>query len=114
MARWPRLNIHQQRQVIRLRRAGDCVLAASMLLSIIVYRFAVATHVPTAAELLPRTAAAVERQRGILFGQTGVAMIGWFEALQQPAGQAGLVIALGIIGCFTCYQFAHVIEIEEG
>ena len=80
----------------------------------IVYRVAVANRAPTAEELLPGMAAIVERQRGILFGSTGVTMFRWFDALQEPAGQAGLVVVLGIIGAFTCYQFAHMIEVEEG
>ena len=110
----PRLTLHQQHQVTRLRRTGDCVLAVCLGLAMIVYRVALANRVPTAEELLPGMAAIVERQRGILFGPTGVTMFRWFDALQEPAGQAGLVVVLGIIGAFTCYQFAHMIEVEEG
>jgi len=110
----PRLNLHQQHQVTRLRRTGDCVLAACIGLAMIVYRIGVANRAPTAEELLPGMAAIVERQRGILFGSTGVTMFRWFDALQEPAGQAGLVVALGIIGAFTCYLFAHMIEVEAG
>ena len=114
MSGWPRLNFHQQRQVARLRRIGACVLAASVGLAIIVYRVGVANRAPSVEELLPGTAAIVERQRAILFGRSGAAMFRWFEALQEPAGQAGLLVVLGIIGAATCYQVAHVIEIEEG
>lgn len=114
MAPWPRLNVHQQRRVTRLRRIGDCILAAAIGLAMIVYHFGMANRVPTTEELLPGTAAIVERQRGILFGRAGIEMFRWFEALQQPAGQAGLLVALGIIGSLACYQFAHMIEVEEG
>src|SRR5580765_3848156 len=111
MPGWARLNLHQQRRVTRLRRTGDCVLAACIGLAMIVYRFGMANRVPTTEELMPGTAAIVERQRGILFGRSGVTMFRWFEALEEPAGQAGILVALGVIGFATCYQVAHVIEI---
>lgn len=114
MRQGPRLNVHQQRQVTRLRRTGACVLAASIGLAMIVYRIGVANRQPTVDELLPGTAARIERQRAILFGRTGAAMFRWFEALEEPAGQAGLLVCLGFIGAATCYQVAHRIEIEEG
>ena len=44
----------------------------------------------------------------------GVEMFRWFEALQEPQGQAGLVVLVGVIGAAACYQIAHRIEIEEG
>lgn len=114
MAQWPRLNVHQQRRVTRLRRTGACVFAACIALAMVVYRIGVAHDAPTVEELLPGTAAIAERQRFILFGRTGVAMFRWFEALQEPAGQAGLVVVIGFIAAAACYQVAHRIEIEEG
>jgi hypothetical protein len=114
MAYPPRLNVHRQRRVTRLRRVGACVLTACVGLAMIVYRVGVANRGPTVEELLPGTTAIVERQRAILFGRSGVTMFRWFEALQEPAGQAGLLIVLGVIGAAACYQVAHRIEIEEG
>ncbi|MEO8482790.1 MAG: hypothetical protein ABI634_11305 [Acidobacteriota bacterium] len=98
----------------RLRRIGACVLAAGIAAAMIVYRLGLAHRGPTVEELLPGTAAVVERQRFILFGRTGVEMFRWFEALQEPAGQAGILVFIGFIGAATCYQVAHRIEIEEG
>jgi hypothetical protein len=100
--------------VERLRRAGLCVLAAGIGLAIVVYRLAVLHHVPTVRELLPATAASIERQRGILFGPAVADMIGWFEMLAQPAGQAALIVVAGVIGAAALYQVAHAIEVEEG
>lgn len=114
MRPWPRLNVHQQRRVFRLRRIGDALLAISVGLAIVVYRLGEASRQPTVQDLLPATASALERQRGILFGRTGVAMFRWFEALQEPLGQAGIVVAIGVVATLTCYHFAHVIEVEEG
>jgi hypothetical protein len=114
MTQWPRLNVHQQRRVTRLRRIGACVFAAFIGVAIVVYRVGVANRGPSVEELLPGTAAIVERQRFILFGRTGVEMFRWFEALQEPAGQAGLLVVAGLIAAATCYQVAHIIEIEEG
>ena len=88
MREWPRLNPHRQRHVERLRFAGLSVLAACIGLAIVVYRLGVVNHEPTVQELLPGTAASIERQRGILFGRAGAAIMGWFDLLWQPAGQA--------------------------
>lgn len=114
MGQWPRLNVHQQRRVTRLRRIGACLLAAFIALAIIVYRLGVAHRGPSVEDLLPGTAARLEHQRGILFGRTGVAMFRWFDALQEPSGQAGILVVVGIIAAAACYQAAHRIEIEEG
>jgi hypothetical protein len=114
MASWPRLNVHQQRRVTRLRRIGACLFAACIGLAIVIYRLGVAHDTPSMEELLPGSAAVAERQRYILFGRTGVSMFRWFEALQEPAGQAGLVVAAGLIAAAACYQVAHRIEVEEG
>lgn len=114
MREWPRLNPHRQRHVERLRRAGVAVLAACIGLAMIVYRAGVANHEPTAQELLPGTAASIERQRGILFGRAGAAMMGWFDMLGQPAGHAALIVLAGVVGALALYQVAHVIEVEEG
>jgi hypothetical protein len=111
---WPRLNVHQQKRVVRLRRTGACVLAVFIGLAMVVYRVGVANRAPTVEDLLPGTAARVERQRFILFGRTGVEMFRWFEALQEPAGQAGLLVVIGLVAAATCYQVAHIIEVEEG
>jgi len=112
MSRKPRLTVHQQRRVTRLRRTGACVLTACICVAMFVYRIGVANHVPTIEELLPGTTRIVERERGILFGPLGVEMFRWFEALQEPSGQAGLVVLLGVIGAAACYQAAHRIEVE--
>ena len=90
------------------------MLAVCIGLAILVYRIGVANHTPGVEELLPGMAAAIERQRGLLFGTTGVTMFRWFEVFTEPSGHAGLLVALGVIASFTCYQFAHAIEIEEG
>ena len=114
MHEWPRLNPHRQRHVERLRRAGVCVLAACIALAILVYRYGVANHVPTVEELLPNTAANIERQRGLLFGPGIAQLMGWFDLLRHPAGQAALVVLAGVIGTAAFFQVAHAIEIEEG
>ncbi|HWB16849.1 MAG TPA: hypothetical protein VG538_10620 [Vicinamibacterales bacterium] len=113
MGPWPRLTVHQQRRVIRLRRIGASLLAACIALAMIVYRVGLAHRAPTAAELLPGTAAVIERQRGILFGRSGAAMFELFETLQEPEGQAGILVLVGIIAAAACYQVAHKIEIGE-
>jgi hypothetical protein len=79
-----------------------------------VYRIGVANRVPTIEELLPGTMKVVERERGILFGRMGIEMFRWFEALQEPAGQAGLLVLLGVIAAAACYQVAHRIEVDDG
>lgn len=114
MRPWPRLNVHQQRRVTRLRRLGACLLAACIALAMIVYRIGVANRAPSVDELLPGTGAIIERQRAILFGRTGAALFGWFELLGEPVGQAGLLVVIGIIAAVACYQVAHEIEVEEG
>ncbi len=90
------------------------MLASSFVLAILVYRIAVATYEPTLQEVLPDSAASIERQRGILFGRTGVVMFGWLAALQRPSGLAALVIVAGLIGAAVFYQAAYRIEIDEG
>ena len=114
MLYWPRLNPHRRRHVERLRRAGLSVLAACIGLAIVVYRLGVANHTPTVQELLPATVATIERQRGILFGRAIADVMGWFDMLGQPAGQAALIVIGGAIGAAALYQIAHAIEIEEG
>ena len=114
MREWPRLNPHRQRRVELLRRTGICVLAACIGLAMLVYRYGVVNHQPTLEELMPGTAAAIERQRGILYGRAGAAMIGWFDVLETPAGHAALLVIAGFIGAAALYQVAHTIEIEEG
>jgi hypothetical protein len=113
MREWPRLHPNQQRRVKRLRRAGICVLVGGVLLARLVYRAALANYTPTVRELLPNSAALIDRQRGILFGRGGLAMFDWFDALQQPAGQAALVVIAGVIGAITLYQVAHHIEADQ-
>ena len=114
MHEWPRLHPTRLRRVQRLRRTGICVLAGCIALAILVYRIEVANHRPTMLELMPGTRPSIERQRGILFGRTGAAMMRWYDELQKPAGQAALVVILGIIGAAVFYQVAHRIEVEEG
>ena len=114
MYRRPTLNVHQQRRVTRLRRAGACVLTVCICLAMFVYRIGVANHVPTIEELSPGTTKIVERERFILFGPMGLEMFRWFEALREPAGQASLLVLLGVIGAAACYQVAHRIEVDEG
>ena len=114
MYRRPTLNVHQQRRVTRLRRAGACVLTGCICLAMFVYRIGVANHEPTIEELLPDTTRVVERERGILFGPMGIEMFHWLQALQAPVGQAGLVLLVGVIGAAACYQAAHRIEVDEG
>lgn len=114
MSPWPRLNVHQQRRVTRLRRAGACLLAACIGVAIVVYRVGVANHAPTLEEVLPGTTAIVERQRGILYGRAGIRMFRWLDELEEPAGQAGLLVVIGFIGAAACYQAAHRIEVDEG
>ena len=114
MPAWPRLNPHRQRHVQRLRRMGICVLAACIGLAILVYRFGVAYHEPTLRELLPDSTRVIERQRGVLFGRAGVTMMNWLDALERPAGQAFVLVVVGLIGAAVCYQVAHKIEVEEG
>jgi hypothetical protein len=114
MREWPRLNAHRRRHVERLRRAGVSVLAGCIGLAMIVYRFGTANQTPTLQELLPATAASIERQRGILFGPAIADLMGWFDMLGQPAGHAALIVAAGVIGAAAFYQMAHRIEVEEG
>lgn len=90
------------------------MLAACLGLAMIVYRVAVTNHAPTVQELLPATVANIERQRGILFGRAVADLIGWFDLLGRPAGQAALILIAGIIGAAAFYQVAHRIEVEEG
>jgi hypothetical protein len=90
------------------------VLAACLGLAIIVDRLGVANQAPTVQELLPGTAAAIERQRGILFGRGIADLMGWLDMLGQPAGQAALLVVAGLIGAAAFYQVAHAIEVEEG
>ena len=80
----------------------------------IVYRLGVLNRAPTVQELLPPTAAIIERQRGILFGPAVADMMGWFDMLGQPAGQAALIVIAGLIGAAAFYHVAHAIEVEEG
>ena len=110
----PALNPHRKRRVDRLRLAGKCVFAACAGLAIVVYRIGVANHEPTVFELMPATAKVIERQRGILYGRAGAALMNWFDALQEPIGRAWLVVAAGFIAAAVFYQAAHRIEVEEG
>jgi len=114
MRDWPRLHPTRQKHVQRLRRTGICVLAACIGLAILVYRLGVVNHRPTPRELIPGSTAVIERQRGLLYGRAGVALMRWYDALDQPEGQAFLVVLAGIIGALAFYQVAHVIEVEEG
>jgi hypothetical protein len=114
MCPWPRLNVHQQRRVKQLRRAGACVFASSIVLALIVYRIGIAHREPSVDELLPGTAAAVARQRGIMFGRAGAALFDLFEGFQEPAGYASLVVVIGFVAAAICYQAAHRIEVDEG
>jgi hypothetical protein len=114
MREWPRLNPHRRRHVQRLRRAGISVFVGCIGLASVVYRFGAATQAPTLQEVLPATAATIERQRGILFGPAIADMMGWFDLLGQPAGHAALIVVAGVIGAAAFYQIAHAIEIEEG
>src|SRR5262245_44744348 len=114
MPGWPRLNPHRQRHVERLRRAGACLLAAFIALAMLVYRHGVLNHEPTLLELLPDSAKTIERQRGILFGRNGLVLFDWLDALHEPAGQAFIVVVVGVIAAAACYQVAHRIEVEEG
>jgi hypothetical protein len=90
------------------------MLAACFGLAIVVYRLGVANQAATLQDSLPGAAAAIERQRGILFGRGIAEMMGWFDMLEQPAGQAALIIVAGVIGAAAFYQVAHAIEVEEG
>ncbi|HWB31096.1 MAG TPA: hypothetical protein VG736_11390 [Vicinamibacterales bacterium] len=114
MRPWPRLNVHRQRRVRLLRRTGACLFAASIAVATIVYRIGIAHREPSVEELLPGTAAAIARQRGIMYGRTGAALFDLFEGLQEPAGHAFLLIVAGFIAAAICYQAAHRIEVEEG
>jgi hypothetical protein len=114
MAAWSRLNPHRQRRVDLLRRTGACAFALCVALAIFVYRIGVANHQPTLQELVPESAKAIERNRGILFGRTGITMLDWLDTLQEPAGMAFLLVIAGVIAAAAFYQVAHRIEVEEG
>jgi hypothetical protein len=107
------LTEHQQRRMVRLRRIGACLLAGCIGVAMIVYRVGVAHRGPSVDELLPGTAAVVERQRAILFGRSGAAMFDLFETLGEPEGRAGVLIIVGIIAAAVFYQAAHRIEIGD-
>jgi hypothetical protein len=80
----------------------------------IVYRVGMANRSPTLQEVIPATAASIERQRGILFGPAIAELMGWFDLLGQPAGHAALIVIAGVIAAAAFYQMAHTIEVEEG
>jgi hypothetical protein len=113
MGHWPKLSEHQERRMVRLRRIGASLLAACIGAAMIVYRVGVAHRGPTVNELLPGTAAVVERQRAILFGRSGAAMFDLFETLGEPEGRAGVLVLVGIVAAAVCYQAAHRIEIGK-
>jgi len=114
MREWPRLHPTRQKHVQRLRRAGIVVLAVCIGVAILVYRVGVMHHQPTARELIPGSTAVIERQRGLLYGRAGVALMRWYDALGQPEGQAFLVVVAGVISALAFYQVAHSIEVDEG
>jgi hypothetical protein len=89
-------------------------MAACIGLAMVVYRLGVANQAPTLQEMLPGMAANIERQRGILFGPAVAELMGWFDLLAQPIGQAALIIVAGLISAAVFYQVAHSIEVEEG
>jgi len=113
MRDWPSLHPSRERHVARLRLAGRIVLGLSACVAVFVYRIGGFAQSERVQDLLPLSARVIERQRGILFGRTGAALMGWFDALGEPAGQAILIAIVGVIGAAALYQVAHQIEVEE-
>jgi hypothetical protein len=92
----------------RLRAVGIAILLIGLDLAYATYRIQVRHEDPVAASLQRRTAAARDRQLGILYGPTGATMIGWVDALREPQGQATVIVVLSVIGALVCFRVASL------
>jgi hypothetical protein len=107
---WPTIHPLQRRRQQRLWKIGICVLAVGVAAARLTYRIEMRDAGPTVEQLMPGTTAALQRQRGILYGQTGATLLAWVDYLEQPEGHAALIVSGSVLTAVICFVLASRIE----
>ena len=85
----------------RLRRTGRFVLAAGVVGACVFYGIVARPSARPMDDMLPGYERSQNRQMRMLMGRTGVMMMEWQDALDQPGTQAVLIAA--VTGLFSLY-----------
>jgi hypothetical protein len=97
----------------RIRRLGALILVASVLAAGAIYWSESRSGEISEGQIL----AGFDRQRnhdmGVLYGRGGRDLMNALEAVDSPPGHAILALGAGIIGAWTCFSRARVIEDDK-
>jgi hypothetical protein len=105
LARWSSLTLPK-----RLRLIAMAVLVAGLAGAWILYRIETRSHAPTLDELLPGDAQRRARQTAILMGTFVVTLLGWLDALKDPATQAVLIAGASVLLAIGLYRVAWLLD----
>ena len=105
LARWSSLTLAR-----RLRLIATVVLVAGLAGAWIFYRIETRTHAATLDELLPGDSQRRARQTEILMGSFVVTLLGWLDALKDPATQALIIAAVSVLAALGLFRVASLME----
>ena len=88
--------------------AGRIVLLLGIVCSGVYYNIAMRNATPSVEELLPGSARAEARQRGILFGPSGALMMEWMDTFTLPSTQAVLIVIVAAVVSAVCFHAARI------
>lgn len=91
---------------------GVIVLVAGVVSAAALYLIRTYLAGPRPEDLLSNYRAANERQMGLMYGNSGVLMWDWLEALKQPGTEAIVILVLSALVALICFRVAWV-EADE-
>jgi hypothetical protein len=94
----------------RLRIIGLVVLVAGLAGAGLFYRIQTRSSVPTVDELLPGYSQRRARQTGIIMGSFVVTLLGWADALEEPATQALVMAGVSTLVALACFRVAWLLD----
>jgi hypothetical protein len=77
------------------------------------YWTATRSSAPTLDELLPGYSQKSARQTGIIMGSFVVTLLGWADALKDPATQAMVIAAVSVLAALACFRIAWLLDVPD-
>ncbi|HEY1913379.1 MAG TPA: hypothetical protein VGG73_20805 [Vicinamibacterales bacterium] len=96
----------------RLRFIGGMVLVLGLVFAGGFY-WKFARSGPTIDELLPGYTEQKARQNAILMGDMVVTLLGWVDALKDPAAEAAIIAGLSVLSSAGCFWVASLLEAPD-
>jgi hypothetical protein len=103
--------VSSQTTARRLRLAGTIVLAGGLAGAGFLYW--TASRASSIDDLMPGYADKSARQTGIIMGSFVVTLLGWADALKDPATQAVVVAVASILVALVCFRLAWLVHVPD-